>query len=136
MLVFFLGTNCVRMWWKTVGRDKDLHVPLSAYISKAWVMPIHFITQARYAKCERKRPWVIHLVLMLSYVTMLVLIMFFLERMAAGPGIDWRVHVFGLAGHRRPAGDDHLRRARPRRRRPSRSTSTRTSPTGCSSSCW
>ena len=43
----------------------------------------------------RKRPWVIHLVLMLSYVTMLILIMFFLKRMWAGPAIDWRVHVFG-----------------------------------------
>jgi nitrate reductase gamma subunit len=34
---------------------------------------------------------------MLSYVTMLVLIMFFLGSMQAGPGIDWRVHAFGYA---------------------------------------
>jgi hypothetical protein len=34
-------------------------------------------------------------VLMLSYVTMLVLIMFFLRQMWSGPSIDWRVHVFG-----------------------------------------
>jgi len=60
------------------------------------VAPVHFITQMRYAKCDRKRPWVVHLVLMLSYLTMLVLIMFFLESMASGPGVDWRVHVFGL----------------------------------------
>jgi nitrate reductase gamma subunit len=32
---------------------------------------------------------------MLSYVTMLVLVMFFLEYMWSGPSIDWRVHVFG-----------------------------------------
>ena len=32
---------------------------------------------------------------MLSYVTMLVLIMFFLREMASGPSIDWRVHLFG-----------------------------------------
>ena len=49
------------------------------------------------AKCERKRPWLIHLVLMLSYVTMLVLIMFFLHAMQSGPAIDWQVHVFGYA---------------------------------------
>ena len=36
-----------------------------------------------------------HLILMLSYVTMLILIMFFLKRMWSGPSIDWRVHVFG-----------------------------------------
>ena len=95
-LLFFLGTNCVRMWWKTVGRDRDLHVPLGTYVRQAWLLPAHFATQMRYARCERKRPWVVHLVLMLSYVTMLVLIMFFLEYMAAGPEVDWRVHVFGL----------------------------------------
>ena len=44
---------------------------------------------------RRKRPWAVHLVLMLSYVTMLILIMFFLKYMWAGPQIDWRVHVFG-----------------------------------------
>jgi nitrate reductase gamma subunit len=33
---------------------------------------------------------------MLSYVTMLVLIMFFLDLMASGPEVDWRVHAFGL----------------------------------------
>jgi ferredoxin len=96
-LVFFLGTNCIRMWWKVIGRDKDVKVPISAYIRKIFVLPTHFVTQKRYAQCDRKRPWVIHLVLMLSYVTMLVLIMLFLERMASGPDIDWRVHVFGLA---------------------------------------
>jgi heterodisulfide reductase subunit C/quinone-modifying oxidoreductase subunit QmoC len=34
---------------------------------------------------------------MLSYVTMLILIMFFLEAMWAGPAINWSVHAFGLA---------------------------------------
>jgi ferredoxin/uncharacterized membrane protein (DUF485 family) len=96
VLVFFLGSNAIRMWWKTMGSDKRTHIPLAAYIKKIPTLPVHFVTQKRYAQCERKRPWVVHLILMLSYVTMLVLIMFFLERMAAGPEIDWRVHVFGL----------------------------------------
>jgi len=47
--------------------------------------------------CGRKRPWAIHLVLMLSYLTLLVLIMFFLRFMQSGPAIDWRVHAFGYA---------------------------------------
>jgi ferredoxin len=95
-LVFFLGSNCVRMWWKTMGRDRDTRWAFGAYLRNVWVAPVHFITQMRYAKCDRKRPWVVHLVLMLSYLTMLVLIMFFLESMASGPGVDWRVHVFGI----------------------------------------
>jgi heterodisulfide reductase subunit C/quinone-modifying oxidoreductase subunit QmoC len=96
VLVFFLSTNCMRMWWKTMGRDKSVKVPPHLYIAKIFSLPWNFMSQARYAKCDRKRPWAIHLVLMLSYVTMLILIMFFLERMAAGPGVDWKVHVFGL----------------------------------------
>jgi heterodisulfide reductase subunit C/quinone-modifying oxidoreductase subunit QmoC len=97
VLIALLGTNCVRMWWFTVGRDTKVHVPPSAYVKKLYLLPMHFFTQMRYAKCEKKRPWVLHLVLMLSYVTMLVLIMFFLESMWSGPAINWSVHVFGLA---------------------------------------
>jgi ferredoxin len=97
VLLALLLTNCARMWWFTVGRDTKVHVPLSAYVTKIYLLPVHFFTQMRYAKCEQKRPWVIHLVLMLSYVTMLILIMFFLAPMWSGPAVNWSVHVFGLA---------------------------------------
>jgi len=94
-----LGTlllaNCARMWWLTIGRDRARHIPLGAYLRHLALLPLHFLTQKRYRECDRKRPWAIHLALMLSYLTMLVLIMFFLERMQAGPGIDWGVHVLG-----------------------------------------
>jgi len=96
VLVFFLGTNCIRMWWFSMGRDRDLHFSLWAYVKNIWLLPFHFFTQKRYATCERKTPWAIHLWLMLSYVTMLILIMVFLELMWSGPGVDWRVHAFGL----------------------------------------
>ncbi|MBU2604156.1 MAG: 4Fe-4S dicluster domain-containing protein [Actinobacteria bacterium] len=100
VLVILLSINCVRMWWFTLGREgreSGTHVPLREYIARAYLLPFHFITQARYSRCERKRPWLVHLVLMLSYLTMLVLIMFFLESMQSGPEIDWRVHAFGYA---------------------------------------
>ena len=97
VLLALLLTNCARMWWFTVGRDTTVHVPLSAYVRKIYLLPTHFFTQMRYARCKQKRPWVIHLVLMLSYVTMLILIMFFLPRMWSGPAVNWSVHVFGLA---------------------------------------
>ncbi|HJW75290.1 MAG TPA: 4Fe-4S dicluster domain-containing protein [Thermoleophilia bacterium] len=95
VLLAFLLSNAARMWWFTVGRDKTLNVPITAYVTKAYQLPVHFFTQKRYSKCERKRPWLTHLALMLSYVTMLILIMFFLSEMASGPGVDWKVHVFG-----------------------------------------
>lgn len=95
VLLVLLLTNCTRMWWFTIGRDKSIHVPFWVYVKRVLLLPFHFFTQRKYAQCERKRPWAIHLALMLSYVTMLVLIMFFLGFMQAGPEIDWRVHVFG-----------------------------------------
>ena len=95
VLLAFLTSNAVRMWWFTMGRDKTLKVSLGTYVSRAYLLVVHFFTQKRYSQCERKSPWLIHLALMLSYVTMLILIMFFLAEMASGPDVDWRVHVFG-----------------------------------------
>ena len=95
VLLFFLVSNCARMWWFTIGRDRDIRVPLGVYVKKAYLFPLHLFTQMRYSKCERKRPWAIHLFLVLSYIIMLVLIMFFLGVMQGGPDIDWRVHVLG-----------------------------------------
>lgn len=95
LLAGLLAVNCLRMWWLTLGRERERHIPLSAYLRHLWLLPLHFLSQKRYRECERKRPWAIHLALMLSYLSMLVLIMFFLERMQTGPAIDWRVHVLG-----------------------------------------
>jgi ferredoxin len=97
VLLAFLLSNAARMWWFTMGRDKELPTSMGSYIASIWMLPAHFFTQIRYSKCESKGPWVTHLALMLSYVTMLVLIMFFLREMAAGPAIDWSVHAFGYA---------------------------------------
>ena len=96
-LVILLSINCVRMWWFTLGSDRELKASPLDYIRQAFLVPLHFMTQKRYRECDRKRPWAIHLALMLSYLTMLVLIMFFLHRMQHGPQIDWLAHGFGYA---------------------------------------
>jgi len=96
VLVVLLLVNCARMWWFTLGRDRRLKIPLSAYLRHVWLLPIHFLTQKRYRECDRKRPWAIHLALMLSYLTMLILIMFFLHWVQQGPEIHW-IHAFGWA---------------------------------------
>ncbi len=90
-----LVTNCLRMWWFTTGSRKDMKVPLGTYIKHAFLLPWHFITQKRYAECDKKKPWIIHLILMLSYLTLLILIMLFLHHMHA-PETHW-VHIFGYA---------------------------------------
>lgn len=95
VLAGLLLINCARMWWFTTGRDKNLKIPLGAYFRKLYLIPLHFMTQKRYRECEKKAPWAIHLALMLSYVTMLILIMFFLHFMQQGPQIVWAAHIFG-----------------------------------------
>ena len=92
VLVILLGINVIRMW-RFVMRGSGAGI--GSYIAALPQLPYHFFTQMKMRQCERKSPWAVHLALMLSYVTMLVLIMFFLYRMQSGPAIDWRVHAFG-----------------------------------------
>jgi quinone-modifying oxidoreductase, subunit QmoC len=95
VLVVLLGINSIRMWRFVMGPDGAGGAPLGSYLAALYALPLHFFAQPKYRQCDRKRPWAVHLALMLSYVTMLVLIMFFLREMASGPAIDWRVHAFG-----------------------------------------
>ncbi len=92
VLVLLLGINVLRMWRNVM---KGSGAGIGSYLAALPQLPYQFFTQAKYKQCDRKRPWAIHLALMLSYVTMLVLIMFFLRYMQSGPEIDWRVHAFG-----------------------------------------
>ncbi len=93
----FLLINCLRMWWITMGRDPRVKVTPAMYARRAWLLLLHFFTQKRYSECDRKGPWRHHIVLMLSYVTMLVLIMGFLPLVQAGPKVNWWVHALGYA---------------------------------------
>jgi ferredoxin len=96
-LIVLLAVNCARMWWFTVAKAAGPPVPPWSYLKQAWLLPYHFLTQARYRECERKQPWAVHLVLVLSYVTLFTLIVVFVRQMQSGPGVDWRVHAFGYA---------------------------------------
>jgi ferredoxin len=93
VLTLLIGINSLRMWWFTIGRDRR-PVPLASYVKRLVLLPVHFVTQKRFAACDR-RPWAVHLVLMLSYATLFTLIMFFLHDMQDGPAINWAVHGFG-----------------------------------------
>jgi quinone-modifying oxidoreductase subunit QmoC len=95
VLATLLAINAGRMWWLTTGSNEHIRATFGSYVTQLYALPLHFFTQKRYASCNTKRPWLIHLWLMLSYMTMLILIMFFLKSMQAGPGIRWPVHIFG-----------------------------------------
>lgn len=101
IMILFLMISAIRMWYYTMVRGFSVHVPLWMYIKKLFELPWHFFTQKRYAECEKENdnkvnmPWLIHLGLMLGYVTMLLLVMVFIEPLQAGPEIQWSVHIFG-----------------------------------------
>ncbi|HVJ05942.1 MAG TPA: 4Fe-4S dicluster domain-containing protein [Candidatus Saccharimonadales bacterium] len=95
ILGLLLLINCLRMWHFTMRNEHSVPVPASMYLHFLPLLPLHFFTQKRFRHCENKTPWANHLALVLSYLTMLVLIMVFLKYMQAGPQINWYVHVFG-----------------------------------------
>lgn len=101
VLGVFLLVNAIRMWYFTMIRGMSIPVPWWLYLKEIFELPWHFFTQKRYAECETENkrkthmPWLIHLGLMLGYVTMLVLVMVFIEPLQAGPEIRWSVHIFG-----------------------------------------
>ncbi|MFH1017136.1 MAG: 4Fe-4S dicluster domain-containing protein [Pseudomonadota bacterium] len=93
-LASLLAINSVRMWWFTTGRNPALHPPLWSYVRNLFLLPMHFLSQVRYSKCEKKSPWVFHLAIFLGWVTMEILIVFFLHRMHEAETI-WTAHAFG-----------------------------------------
>ncbi len=101
ILLIFLLVNALRMWYFVMVKGTQFPVPWWLYLTVFYQLPWHFFTQKRYSECEKKRqhpvfmPWFLHLGLMLGYVTMLILVMVFIEQLQAGPQIRWSVHVFG-----------------------------------------
>ena len=95
ILALLLSINCVRMWHFTMRNEHALPVRPALYVRYLLLLPVHFFTQKRFRHCENKTPWANHLILMLSYLTMLTLIMVFLKQMQAGPQVNWYAHSFG-----------------------------------------
>ncbi len=95
VLFTLLLINCFRMWRFTMYDDHSPTIPLSAYLHNLLLLPLHFFTQKRLRECENKQPWAFHLMIMAGYTTMLVLIVFFLPELQAGPAVRWEAHVFG-----------------------------------------
>jgi len=101
IMAFFLLIGALRMWYLTMIKGMSVPVPWWLYLKEILELPVHFFTQKRYAECDDNKdhrihmPWLVHLGLMLGYVTMLLLVMVFIEPLQAGPGIRWTVHIFG-----------------------------------------
>ena len=73
-LSFFLLSNVFRMYLCLMPRDVREKVPFSLYITEAWNLLYHFATQNRFSKCEDRRRWINHLLLVSGYVIMFILV--------------------------------------------------------------
>ena len=101
IMFLFLWLGALRMWYFTMVKGMSIKVPWWLYFQKLYEVPLHFLTQKRYAECEdndKKKihmPWLIHFGLAMGYTFMIVIIMLFIEPFQAGPEIRWSLHIFG-----------------------------------------
>jgi heterodisulfide reductase subunit C len=84
-LSFFLLTNIFRMYLFTIVRGEKKQIPISIFITEAWHLIYHFVTQISFEKCDeeqkgffKKTRWRNHWFLVSGYVIMLIMIVGFL----------------------------------------------------------
>lgn len=88
----FLTSFLFNMYNKTVLKDKSVKVPIRLYFTELWSLIFNFFTQYKYSKCDDDKEsflkkavtgkynfWLTHLFLMISYVTLFIGIVVFLD---------------------------------------------------------
>ena len=91
LLSFFLLSNIVNMFFKIVVSRKDVKIPFKLYFTEFFNLIFHFITQWNFSKCDDEKIsfwskikngnytyWLVHFLLMTSYVIMFIMIVGFL----------------------------------------------------------
>jgi len=87
ILTFFLLSNTARCAWFVMG-DLLFKIPPALYLAKGKELLLHFFTQKQLGQCSDRMQWIIHLLIMTGYSTVLLLVVVFL---AGG------IHVIGLS---------------------------------------
>jgi hypothetical protein len=77
-IAFLLVTNLFRMWYFTILKQKETRVPFVLYFTEVWNLVVHFATQKKFNKCDNKKYWAGHWLLMSGYVIMFTMIVAFL----------------------------------------------------------
>ncbi len=79
VLAFFLLSNLFRMFMFTFREGKQWKLPpFAVFVTEAWQLVYHTLTQQRFSKCEGRRRWISHMILVFGYGSMFVLIVVFL----------------------------------------------------------
>lgn len=92
ILSLLLISFIINMYYKTILSDKTLKIPILLYFTTLGVLIWHFITQWRFSDCAKDTKtflaklfsgeynyWIIHFILMTSYTSLFVGILFFLS---------------------------------------------------------
>jgi len=84
-LSFFLLSNIFRMYILTLRKGMNIKIPFSVYVTEAWNLIYHFVTQKKFENCDeeqkgffRKKRWRNHLLLVSGYVLMFAMVVGFL----------------------------------------------------------
>lgn len=93
ILSFLLLSNTWRCVKFTMGGLLK-KIPLKIYIRQAWQLILHFVTQLRFAECEDKTQWIIHLLIMTGYSTVFLLVAVFLAGGIEVIGLAWEPIAF------------------------------------------
>ena len=71
---------------KIIWDGTETKIPLKLYITEAWQLILHAITQMRWLQCDEDKvdkagikKWFTHLLMMSGYGLMLIIIVFFLK---------------------------------------------------------
>ncbi len=79
VLSLLLLSNIFNMWWKIVLKDQSVRVPFYLYFQYFWSPIVHFFTQFRILKCDKRTAfWINHFFLMTAYVSIFTLVVIFL----------------------------------------------------------
>jgi len=84
-LSFFLLSNIFRMYILTLRKGMTFKIPLSVYVTEAWNLILHFVTQKKFENCDeeqkgffQKKRWRNHFLLVSGYVLMFAMVVGFL----------------------------------------------------------
>ena len=77
LLSALLVSNVIRCARMQLGRHLG-RIPVRTYLAEVKTLVVHFMTQKRFASCDDRKLWVVHLLIMSGYCTIFVLVVFFL----------------------------------------------------------
>jgi len=84
-----LITNILHMFQMTILRDHRIKVPFYAYFTEFWNLIFNFATQAKFRKCDRRKYWLGHFLLMSGYTIMFIFIVALLKKFQTETVYSW-----------------------------------------------